>query len=126
MVNQENAVSESVVELANKTADALGMQQFTGVNRMGKEANFRDALAGSVGIKMRPSNLQDSLTFRLRDIDQEQAELAKWFKKKARLSAEGRVSEGQQQGNQQDLQKRLDILQEERTRVLEAYEVLSK
>jgi DNA repair proteins len=126
MANQENAVSESVVELANKTADALGMQQFTGVNRMGKEANFRDALAGSVGIKMRPNNLQDSLTFRLREIDQEQAELAKWFKKKARLSAEGRVSEGQQQGNQQDLQKRLDNLQAERTRVLEAYEVLSK
>ncbi|HEX2796085.1 MAG TPA: hypothetical protein VHN38_03290, partial [Immundisolibacter sp.] len=84
-----------MVDLANGLAADLGLEGFTGLDRMDNEINSRDALAASFGVKLRPVRHEDSVDIRLADSKRKLSEAKQWINKRGRLLGEGRITEAQ-------------------------------
>lgn len=84
-----------IVDNANAIAEYLGMEGFTGLNRADNEIKTRDALLGSVGVKLRPIRFDQSQDFEYSGIDKDKKEVAEWYRSMVRLHSEGRITDKQ-------------------------------
>jgi hypothetical protein len=107
---EDPGIIAPVVDSANKIAETLGMEGFTGLDRMDNEIVTRDAVLGSFGVKMRPIRFEQTEDFAISDANKEQRDLNAWFREKVRLNAEGRITDKQLDAfEQQYIQRSEDI-----------------
>ena len=118
--SQPNALMNSVVDLANATSDILGGGQFTGLDRRENEILFRDALFGSIGMKLRPvraDQFEESKSYELR---KKQEDLGQWIRTRERLFDENRISERQIRKDRDYLEQQFIKLDKQSDRLSEA------
>jgi len=107
----ENSLVAPIVDNANGIAEALGMEGFTGLDRMENEISTRDAVLGSVGIKLRPIRFEQSEDFKLSDINKQRKLLDDWLKIKIRLNTESRITDEQLKQYEIDYEKGIEALE---------------
>ena len=117
---QPNALMSSVVDLANATSDILGGGQFTGLDRRGNEILFRDALFGSIGMKLRPVRADQFEESKLFGLRKETDDLEKWIRTRERLFDENRISEGQIIRDRNYLEQQFKKLSDKSVKISEA------
>lgn len=88
-------LSGAVVDNANAVAEALGLQQLTGLDRAGNPIVTRDAALAAFGIKLRPFRPEQSLEIETARLRREKSETQAWLKRLMRESGEGRRTEAQ-------------------------------
>ena len=92
---QPNRVVGGVVDLANAVSEALGGSQFTGLDRSENEILTRDALAGSVGFKLRPVRVDQFTDSKYWELSQEVEDKRRWIRGRERLYGENRLTDDQ-------------------------------
>lgn len=97
-----------VVAAANETAEALGLGQFTGLDRADNEILTRDALLASFGVKLRPIRVEQSVEFEASKTEREKKLLADWFRGEVRKHAEDRITDAQLDAAERKLEAGLD------------------
>jgi hypothetical protein len=123
---RDPGVIAPVVDAANRTAEALGFGQFTGLDRAGNEIVTRDALLASFGVKLRPVRVEQSVEFESGRREQEKKKAATWYQGKVREHAEGRITDAQLDADGQDFDAALDRLDAEQDRLFDAEAFLRK
>lgn len=105
---EPEGIPGAVVTAANEVAELLGMEGFTGLDRADNEIVTRDALLGSVGVKLRPIRFEQSIDFEGSRTAKEQKKLQDWFRDKSRKASEGRLTDDQVDAAQRSLDERTD------------------
>lgn len=104
---QPNFLLESIVDMANATAETLGGGQYTGLDRRENEILFRDALWGAIGIKRRPIRIDQFVDSKLYELNKKREGLSKWIAKHEKDYAEGRLTTGQIEQYQQQFEAKI-------------------
>lgn len=122
----KNSLVAPIVDNANGIAEALGLEGFTGVDRMDNEISTRDAVLGSIGIKLRPIRFEQSTDFKASKINKERKLLNDWLKQKIRLNTEGRITDKQLTRYEEKFEEGISILGEKEETTFSASEYLRK
>lgn len=123
---RDPGVIAPVVDAANRTAEALGFGQFTGLDRGDNEIRTRDALLASFGVKLRPIRVEQSVEFEAGRREQEKKKAAVWYQEKVRLHADGRLTDAQLDAADRAFDAALDRLDREQDRLFDAETFLRK
>ncbi len=123
---RDPGVIAPVVDAANRTAEALGFGQFTGLDRADNEIRTRDALLASFGVKLRPVRVEQSVDFETGRRETEKKKAAAWYQEKVRLHADGRLTDAQLQEADRAFDAALDRLDREQDRLFDAEAFLRK
>jgi hypothetical protein len=91
----ENHIAAPIVAAANAVADALGFERLTGLDRGENEILTRDAVLGTVGIKLRPRRFSQSLEIELSRLDAERKKIAERLRKEEKKADAGRIGDDQ-------------------------------
>jgi hypothetical protein len=113
-----------MVDLANGLAADLGLEGFTGLDRMGQDVSSRDALLSSFGVKLRPVRHEDSVDIRLAQSKRKLADAKAWITARGRLLGDGRISDAQYDKELAQYDGEVDMLLREQDTLLEALERL--
>ncbi|PKM43260.1 MAG: hypothetical protein CVV05_15550 [Gammaproteobacteria bacterium HGW-Gammaproteobacteria-1] len=89
---EKPGLAGAVVDAANDTAALLGLQGFTGLDRMGNEVLTRDALAASFGVKLRPIRWAMGQEFESARMDREIQDKERFLDAEARKKSEQRIT----------------------------------
>ncbi len=92
---EPNALLSTIVDAANATAETLGAGQFTGLDRRDNEILFRDALLGSLGVKLRPVRIDQFAESKMSDLNQKRQGQIKWIARHKKDFIEGRITKDQ-------------------------------
>jgi len=122
----KNSLVAPIVDSANAIAATLGMEGFTGLDRMDNEINSRDAMLGSVGIKLRPLRLEQSEDFKLSSFDKNRKEKNDWFKKQTQLYLSNRITQEQLNKYEKQLESELLEIDKKEENVIKAGKYLKK
>lgn len=114
---EDAGVAGSIVDLANGATESLGLNGYTGLDRAGNEISTRDAMLGSVGIKLRPIRFEQSAQYQKLEIKRKIDEKIASMRSSGRLNAEGRISDKQFETDRTDLQNDIDKLLEKRDKI---------
>ncbi|MDH5548078.1 MAG: JAB domain-containing protein [Gammaproteobacteria bacterium] len=114
-----------VVETANGVAEALGMQGFTGIDGLGYEIESRDAILGSLGVKLRPQRFAESISFEKQDIEKAMKDKDRWLDSKALLANKGRLSESQLEKYRAQYERDIQRLNDRLNKINEAEDYLT-
>ncbi len=117
---EPNALIEGMVDMANATSEALGGEQFTGLDRRENEILSRDALLGSIGIKLRPVRVEQMEESKGYDVKSRANNLRKWIRSKERQYSENRLSDAQIKKNRAHAERRIREIEEQVNRISEA------
>jgi DNA repair protein RadC len=121
-----DSLAAVVIDAANGMAEALGFQQFTGLNRAGDEIESGDALLGSFGVKRRPIDTDRSVEFESARIDRDIREKDQHLSRENRLNNEGRKTDAQLEDTVAKVQADIDALIEQRDELLRARDTLQR
>ena len=112
-----NALIASTVDGANAISEILGGGQFTGQDRSENEILFRDALLGSIGVKLRPIRPDQFEQSKLWDVKHDLDAKRQWLSKKERLFEENRITEKQIEEARQDADPTIEKLSQQVDRI---------
>jgi len=101
-----------IVDAANRTSEALGFGQFTGLDRAENEILTRDALLASFGIKLRPIRVEQSVDFETSKLEGEKKKVADWYRGKVREHAEDRITDAQFEAYGEEFDEILDRIEQ--------------
>lgn len=117
---EPNRLIESIVDIANATSQALGGEQFTGIDRRENEILTRDALLGSIGIKLRPIRLEQFAESKAMDIKGDIGDVRKYLRSRERLYDEGRLTGEQIEARRLHAEQRFSELEQQDNKLMEA------
>ena len=123
---RDPGVIAPIVDTANRTSEALGFGQFTGLDRADNEIVTRDALLASFGVKLRPVRVEQSVEFETSKREQEKKKAAVWYQGKVREHGEGRLTDAQLDTAEKAFDAALDRLDTEQGRLFDAEAFLKK
>ncbi len=123
---QDPGVIAPVVDAANRTSEALGFGQFTGLDRADNEIVTRDALLASFGVKLRPVRLEQSVSFETSKIEAEKKKIADWYRGQVRLHGQKRITDAQFAEDQRDFHEAIKHLNNGRTELYDAKKFLKE
>lgn len=113
-----------VVDAANGALEALGLEQLTGLDRQENPISTRDALLGSVGIKLRPAHFDQGLDFQLGELQQQRRAAMDRLRKEQRKHGGSRITDGQMDQADADYEQAMADIQEKEDRLFKAEETL--
>ena len=122
---EPNALVESMVDLANATSNLLGGGQFTGLSRAENEILTRDALLGSLGLKLRPMHIEQFFDSKAWEIRQGIEQQKKYLRGQGRLEYENRITPEQMERYERIAEDRIDDLSEQFKRLENAKNVVN-
>ena len=114
---QPNRLVGGVVDLANAVSEVIGGGQFTGLDRKENDILFRDALYGSVGIKLRPIRVDQFEESRAWDLKKDIDDERKWIRKQEQLFSEGRKTQAQIEKDRKRAEKAFSEIEQEANRM---------
>ena len=123
---EPNRLVGGVVEMANAINDIFTGGQFTGLDRRENEILFKDALFGSIGIKLRPVRIDQFADSKNTELEIKKRDLDKWMSKKGMAFEQGKLSERQYEKDQAHYQKRSEEFAEQEERITEAENILMR
>jgi hypothetical protein len=123
---QDPGVIAPVVDAANRTSNALGFGQFTGLDRADNEIVTRDALLASFGVKLRPVHVEQSVDFATSQTEQEKKKAAAWYQSKVREHTDGRITDAQMEQADHAFDAALDRLDTAQGKLFDAEAFLKK
>ena len=112
-----NHLAEGIVTAANSVSEALGGEQFTGADWKGNQFKTIDALAGSVGIKLRQYKPKDLYQIQNNKIKNKMDEDRRAHKRKMR----GDYTKAQKEKYKEEYKTRTDAYKAEMEKLKEAY-----
>ena len=123
---EPNRLVGGVVEMANAINDIFTGGQFTGLDRRENEILFRDALFGSIGIKLRPVRIDQFADSKNTELEIKKRDLDKWMSQKEMAFEQGKLSERQFEKDQAHYKKRSEEFTEQADRITEAENILMR
>ena len=117
---EPNRLAEGIVQAANAVSEALGGEQFTGVDWKGNQFKTQDALAGSVGVKLRPYRAKDLYGYQVNKVVMDMKEESLSYKRKVR----GNYTKAQMAQMKQAYKERMDKHREKLDAIKQAYQVI--
>ncbi len=118
------SIAAPLLGAANATAEALGMQQFTGLDRAGNEIDAGQALAGSFGLKVRDIRTRESAQFEFDRLERGIANKERAIRDEARKRAEGRISDRAFEDYRNAVMREIEALNAEGQQISRAIETL--
>lgn len=115
-----NQLAEGIVTAANSISEALGGEQFTGADWRGNQFKTTDALAGSVGLKLRPYKPKDLYSMQISKLDKEIYDEKSSFNRKKK----GDYTKAQMDNYREEHRAELKRLGEEKKKVKAAYDAI--
>ena len=112
-----NQLAEGIVTAANSVSEALGGEQFTGADWRGKQFKTTDALAGSVGLKLRHYQPKDLYLMQNNKIKKKIADEQMEYKRKVR----GNYTKAQKEQFKVDYRERMAGYQDDQKKLKSAY-----
>lgn len=119
-----DSLAAPIVGVANAAAEALGFEQFTGLNRAGDEVDSTNAMLGTVGVKRRKIDTDQSVQFESERLERAIQESERHLNGEARKLDEGRISPEQFEAERARVQETIDAAREEIERKQRARETL--
>ena len=119
---QPNRIVGGIVNLANATSEALGGVQFTGLDRSENEILSRDALAGSVGFKLRPVRVDQFTDSKYWELNQKVGDKRRWIRGRERLYSENRLTDDQINEDRKTMDDWFNQFEKKEKRLKEAVE----
>jgi hypothetical protein len=122
----KNSLATPIVMSANSIAEALGFQQFTGRDRLDNPITTKEAMLGSVGIKLRPPGFDQTLDMELGKLQKERQELRDEFRKQSRDAMEKRYTHAQMKQFEDAYYKKLEDVDAREEKLFQAQTTLKK
>lgn len=113
-----NQLAEGIVTAANSVSEALGGEQFTGADWRGNQFKTTDALAGSVGFKLRPYKPKDLYSMQISKLNHEINDKRSSFNRKKK----GDYTKAQMEKYKSEHRAELKRLGEEKKKLKAAYD----
>lgn len=90
-----DGLAAPIVGVANDVASALGLQQFTGLDKMKNEIDVDQAALGSVGVKLRPINTKQSVDIQSSQLERDIQDKERFLGERAKLKSQHRITAAQ-------------------------------
>lgn len=119
-----NGLVPHVVDAANGVAAALGLKLATGLDRAENPILTRDALLGSMGVKLRPQRPGQSLDHELMALAKERKQIEDRWRKVQRDFEAQRESQGRLDAAERVYQRDMDAVDDKESRLYDAYDKL--
>ena len=123
---EPNALIGGVVEMANAINDIFTGGQFTGLDRRENEILFKDALFGSIGIKLRQPRPEQFAESKNLELESKKRDLDKWMDQKGMAFEQGKLTKRQFEKDQAHYEKRSNEFDKQETRISEAESMLMR
>uniref|UniRef100_UPI0021482153 hypothetical protein n=1 Tax=Endozoicomonas sp. SESOKO3 TaxID=2828744 RepID=UPI0021482153 len=111
--DQPNVLAEGVVNAANGLSEALGGQQFTGLDGMKNPILTWDSVLASLGFKLRPFRPEDSFKFKATELADKIEEHQKAINQQGWLKTKKRITQDQFEKKRDYYRKEIKKVQEE-------------